>query len=448
MTPIKAEVLNDLLIKTGYNDEKRIKLVNSFRFSFDLRYRGPTKRKNTSENLPLQVGTLQDIWDKIMKEVSLGRCAGPYTKIPYPNYVQSPIGLVPKSENKTRLIFHLSYNFKDGQKSINYHTPKELCTVKYKDLDHAIETCLCMKNLCDSNFNGLCYSKTDIVSAFRLCPLKPSQRFLLILKATHPITKKTYYFVEKCMSFGASISCAHFQSFSDALAFIMERQSGMIWITVTNYLDDFLFIAYLIEMCNAMMQEFLELCKQLGCPTSPEKRVWASPRTIFLGMLLDGNNMTVSVPAEKTTKALNLIEWTLSKNKATIKWIQRLTGLLNFLNRAIVPGRTVTQSMYDKLRMWDAQGIMLKQHHHIHLDKQFKLDCLIWKQFLKNAQALQLCRKFVDWHRTGCVTAEQLTFYTDASKNPNLGMGGIFGDSWFFAQWDPLFIESQSPSIG
>ena len=157
--------------------------------------------------------------------------------------------------------------------------------------------------------------------------------------------------------------------------------------------------------------------------------------------------MTVSIPAEKTTKALNLIEWTLSKNKATIKWIQRLTGLLNFLNRAIVPGRTFTGSMYDKLRMGDAQGIMLKQHQHVHLDKQFKLDCLIWKQFLKNAQALQLCRKFVDWHGTGCVTAEQLTFYTDASKNPNLGMGGIFGDSWFFAQWDPLFTESQSPSI-
>ena len=48
-----------------------------------------------------------------MKEVQLKRFAGPYTKphLPLENVVQSPLGLVPKAGNKTRLIFHLSYNF-------------------------------------------------------------------------------------------------------------------------------------------------------------------------------------------------------------------------------------------------------------------------------------------------------------------------------------------------
>ena len=77
-----------------------------------------------------------------MKEVSLERYAGPYKHIPFKYYVQSPIGLVPKANNQTRLIFHLSYDFNKNDKSINYHIPKELCTVCYRDLDHAIQQCI------------------------------------------------------------------------------------------------------------------------------------------------------------------------------------------------------------------------------------------------------------------------------------------------------------------
>ena len=82
-----------------------------------------------------------DMWQKIMKEVKLGHYAGPYQEIPYQFYVQSPAGLVPKAGNKTRLIFHLSFDFEDF-KSVNYYIPKELCSVKYRDLDHAVHNCL------------------------------------------------------------------------------------------------------------------------------------------------------------------------------------------------------------------------------------------------------------------------------------------------------------------
>ena len=43
-----------------------------------------------------------------MNEVRLGRVAGPFEKIPFTNYTQSPVGLVPKDgSKKTRLIFLL-----------------------------------------------------------------------------------------------------------------------------------------------------------------------------------------------------------------------------------------------------------------------------------------------------------------------------------------------------
>ena len=37
-----------------------------------------------------------------MKEVKLGRVAGPFLKVPFDNYIQSPIGLVPKAGGGTR----------------------------------------------------------------------------------------------------------------------------------------------------------------------------------------------------------------------------------------------------------------------------------------------------------------------------------------------------------
>ena len=82
-----------------------------------------------------------------MKEVRLGRVAGPFNEVPFDNFIQSPIGLVPQAGgNQTRLIFHLSYDFKDGFRSVNYHTPREKCTVRYRDLDSAVRTYL---KLCD-----------------------------------------------------------------------------------------------------------------------------------------------------------------------------------------------------------------------------------------------------------------------------------------------------------
>ena len=109
---------------------------------FDLGYRGPSVRRDVAENIPLRVGTKTDLWNKIIKEVQANRLAGLYDikDLPFEHFVQSPVGLVPKANNKLCLIFHLSYDFgeKVQQKSINYHTPDDLCSVHYQDLDQAV----------------------------------------------------------------------------------------------------------------------------------------------------------------------------------------------------------------------------------------------------------------------------------------------------------------------
>ena len=102
-----------------------------------------------------------------MKEVALGRVAGPLPTPPFPNFQVSPIGQVPKNQSdKFRTIFNLSFP-KSGTASINSSISKEDYSLQYITVDNAIQGFLSLGQGCYA-------AKTDIESAFRLIPLRPS----------------------------------------------------------------------------------------------------------------------------------------------------------------------------------------------------------------------------------------------------------------------------------
>ena len=192
ITPLDVTAFEDMLIEANYDAEEMRFLLDGFTNGFDIGYQGPSVRQSYSENIPLSVGTNQDLWDKIMKEVSAGRVAGPFDRIPFKNFIQSPVGLVPKAGGKSRMIFHLSHNFNkvkgveplECEKSLNSCMPKHLCMVKYNDLDCAVTQCLnilCQVEAEKASSNAetndekapvLFLGKTDLTSTFRVLPLK------------------------------------------------------------------------------------------------------------------------------------------------------------------------------------------------------------------------------------------------------------------------------------
>ena len=141
-TPINVRVLARLLRRSGFDDDKSEEIIEEFTHGFNIGYQGPMLRQDSAKNIPFTIGNSHILLDKIMKEVSLGRVAGPFEEVPFHNYMQSPIGLVPKAGNKTRLIFHLSYKFPSGLGLLNSNTPKDLCLVQYQDLDEAVRASL------------------------------------------------------------------------------------------------------------------------------------------------------------------------------------------------------------------------------------------------------------------------------------------------------------------
>ena len=344
VTPLNVEKFKQLLEESKYEAEESQFLIDGFTNGFDIGYRGPTTRQSKSKNIPFTpgVGDKTDMWNKIMKEVEAKRVAGPFKEIPFENYIQSPIGLVPKAGGKTRLIFHLSYNFdkqgSEAEQSVNTGTPKEDCTVKYNDLDQAIRICLRVSQdaMKERQTSQVFLGKTDLSSAFRVLPLKICCICWLIMCAQDPESGEWFYFIDKCLPFGASISCSHYQRFSNALRHVMEFKSGTK--NINNYLDDFLFAAITKLLCNALISQFLQLCSELSLLVAADKTEWATTLIVFLGILLDGTRLVLCIPLEKQEKALKLLNNLQGRKKATIKQLQTLTGYLNFLTRAIHPG--------------------------------------------------------------------------------------------------------------
>ena len=432
---MKAEKLKLYLEESNYNKEETEFLIDGFRNGFDLGYRGPENIKQSSNNLKFTIGDKIELWNKVMKEVKEKRYAGPFKEIPFENYIQSPIGLVPKDGGKkTRLIFHLSHprDLIKGM-SINQGTPKELCTVKYKEFDQAVRLCL-------AEGKGCYMGKSDMTSAFRHLAMKKEFWKFLVMKAQNPEDGLWYYFVDKCMPFGASISCSHFQRFSNAIAHIVSyyTKKGNI-----NYLDDFFFTHIIKMLCNQQISKFLEICENINFPVSMEKTFWATTKITFLGLLIDTIKQLVCIPTEKICKAEQLISKVLKKDnkKMKLQQLQQLTGFLNFLGKAVVPGRAFTRRLYCIEQ--GANKKQLKKHHHIPINAEMRMDLELWQTFLRNPNIY--ARGFLDMSTS--ISSVEVDFYTDASANPELGCGGICGEKWFIMQWDEKFIKRYKPSI-
>ena len=92
------------------------------------------------------------------------------------------------------------------------------------------------------------------------------------------------------------------------------------------------------EACNEQVRIFINICNDIRFPVTLDKTEWASPCLTFLGMLMDGKRLIISIPEDKVQKTQVALRKFQEKRSATVCEIQCLVGLLNFLNRAIVPG--------------------------------------------------------------------------------------------------------------
>ena len=82
---------------------------------------------------------------------------------------------------------------------------------------------------------------------------------------------KDKYFVDTCLPMGCTYSCFLFQSISDAIAWMFERNNPDY--KCFNYLDDFLILANSNDRCKLALDCFVAMLEFLGFPVSHEKTI-------------------------------------------------------------------------------------------------------------------------------------------------------------------------------
>lgn len=424
--------MKKLLIESKYDRKKTQYLIQGFTEGFDIGFHGPRQLVRESPNMKFYTGTKVDLWNKIMKEVEQKHIAGPYRgKCPFKEYWVHPVGLIPKKGNpgETRMIVNLSYK---DQFSLNYFTKKEECTVKYRDIDAAIAMIQEIKK----DHHAVYLSKCDGRAAFHQLPVRKEDFPLLVIKAEDPKTSEICYFVQKVVVFGSSKSCRIFSEFAAALAHIAQHFDEYKR-RPNEYLDDVLTGGHSKTSCNNSLTNYMEVCQKVNFPISEEKTVWATQIIVFLGLLLNTITMTIAIPLEKRNAALTQIDQVLDRKKVTVHRIQRLTGLLNFLCRAIVPGRMYLRRMYDTM-----SG--LKQYHHVKVDRPMIEDLLMWKEFLK--WDASLTRPFMDFSET--LIADEIDFFTDACKSDRLtAFGAVYGTAWTYGEIPQRISQLETGTI-
>ena len=132
-TPVNAELLGQEL--QGYDMDLRNMLIHGFTFGFSLNFKGTPSNK-TCKNHKSATENPDAVYLKLAKESLSGRIAGPFKEPPFSLFVCSPLGLVPKSDGKFRLIHDLSFPKDD---SINLGIPMEYSAVSYDSIDHVVQ---------------------------------------------------------------------------------------------------------------------------------------------------------------------------------------------------------------------------------------------------------------------------------------------------------------------
>ena len=180
-TPINLSVLKKY-IESYDNESDRNLLIAGFAEGFRLQYTGPRLSLNKNKKISAKINKLET-FDKLQREMELGRMLGPFNYLPISTLRISPIGLVEKSDHTLRLITHLSY---PKENSVNDFIDEKVCAVKYSSFDQVLDM---ISGLGKSQELG----KINIRQAFRLIIINPSYFDLL------GIMFDDKYYVDKCL---------------------------------------------------------------------------------------------------------------------------------------------------------------------------------------------------------------------------------------------------------
>ena len=410
-TPLSLVAWKSLLAQHPHQDLVQYfttGVSNGFRIGFR---HSDSHFKRARKNMESAYAHKQVVDNYLQEELSLGRVAGPFAHSLVPHGQISRFGVIPKHHkpNSWRLIIDLSHP--QGY-SVNDGIPSSLCSIKYITIDDAINQILSLGK-------GTMMAKIDIKSAFRLLPVHPADRHLLMMNWNNSI------YIDLCIPFGLRSAPKLFNVAADLLQWIAEH-NGVT--PLLHYLDDFLTLGPPdSEVCHHNLTTLKHLCHTLGVPLALEKVEGPATSLPFLGIILDSERMEVRLPADKLDRIKGLLTTWLDKKKATKREILSLVGLLQHAAKVVRCGRSFVS------RMYATAARVQELEYFTRLNSDFRSDLWWWHTFLVEWNGISLLRY------SSSPTKHDFCIQTDASGS--WGCAAFFQGEWLQLPWNEAWTS-------
>lgn len=221
---------------------------------------------------------INEVRSRLQEYIALGAVLPlPYSSSP-PSIVQ-PLHVVIKPNKKPRIVIDLSRNLND-------HLPDR--PFKYSSIRDAVRL----------SFPNCWYAKLDISNCFLTFPLHPHY----IKFFTFELDNQYYQFVR--MAFGLKPA----PSVCTLLLAPIYYKLSQLGLTIVRYLDDFLFIGKTKEEVEQHLSLAQQWFIEFGFTINKEKTEGPIQRIIFLGIVLDSINCTLSIDQDRINELLDLIQ--------------------------------------------------------------------------------------------------------------------------------------------
>ena len=354
MSQLNVEVWQSLL--KDYWDQQLLQLL---RYGFPLDFNRACPLSHESGNHKSADEFPTDVDAYIEEECRYGAILGPFQVNPIANVHNSPFMTRNKpNSDRRRVIIDLSWplgaSVNSGiDKNTYLDTPFSLTFPTVDDITAELKRI----------GRGALLYKIDVSRAFRHVKVDPGDYDLLGLH-----WRRAY--VDTCLPFGTRHGSQIFQRLSDAVRYMM-RQKGF---RVIDYIDDYVGVG-VPHVAHASYASLFNLMQELGLTISDKKLVPPSTKVVCLGVIINTEEGTVSIPPDKLRQINDTVKDWLTKRTCTKRQLQSLLGLLLYVHKCVKPARAFLNRMLALLRSGHAS-------QRIDLTADFKRDLSWFGKFL------------------------------------------------------------------
>jgi len=347
VTPLIADAWEDALRQANCL-HTYIDVPYGLRFGFDMGIHTLPSSTYIPPNHSSAINHPHAVMSNIQTELAHRRYSGPFApdrlELLIGPFRSSPLGVIPKTgTNEFRLIQDFSYPRNDPSlTSVNAEIDLENLHCDWGTFQEAVAIILDAPPLALA-------ATLDVDSAFRRCPIQPSQRPNFV------IYWQGHCYIDHNAPFGAASSGFIFGRIADALTAIL-RSRGIG--PVINWVDDFLFFLFptnpkrndsdepfYTPLYPYSLDTIHALATFLGLPWKHSKTRPFASTFKYLGFLWDLTDKTVQIPDEKKRRYLEKLAPWIKGAKFTKRDTESLLGTLVHCALAIPNARSRLPSL-------------------------------------------------------------------------------------------------------